>query len=315
MEGVFFMHAAPAALIQTIRRFNRFYKNILGLLNRHLPDSEFSLPEARVLYELNCGSDCTAKELAGELKMDSGYFSRVITGLIRRGLVHRVQSALDGRSYHLNLTELGKETFARLDRLSDQQTRILAEGLSCDRQQRLAEGMRIIEEAFLGKPITKESIIIRSDLRPGDVGYLIYLHGLIYDRECGYGHGFEGYVCKTFYEFFEHYSPEKDRIWFAEDCGRIVGAIAIVGHTAKKAQLRWFILSPEYRGLGLGSRLMGEAMAFVREKGYKDIFLITTQDQQTAIRMYEKAGFQKATENECDMWGKQLTELTFELHL
>ena len=152
-------------------------------------------------------------------------------------------------------------------------------------------------------------------MRPGDIGKLISLHGWIYQQECGYDHSFEGYVCKTFYEFLENYHPSKDRVWFLESGGQMAGAIAVVGHSKTRAQLRWFILHPKYRGFGLGSRLMKEAIAYCREKGYKDIFLLTTLDQHTAIRMYEKAGFQKTTEHETYMWGKNLTELTFELHM
>lgn len=310
------MHAEPAALIHAIRKFNRFYTNILGLLNQHLLGSEFSLPEVRVLYELAHSRDITAKQLTRELKIDPGYLSRTIKRLEKQGLVYRVQSKEDGRSYHLYLTDKGKETFLRLDELSDRQIGGLTANLSTDSQAQLAQGMRVIEEALADKPaVSKESIDIRCDLRPGDAGYLIYLHGWIYFKECGYDHGFEGYVCKTFYEFFENYRSDKDKLWFAEVDGKIIGAIAVVGHTDKRAQLRWFILHPDYRGKGLGSRLMGEAMGFCREKGYKDIFLFTTQDQQTAIRMYEKAGFQKVLEHETHMWGKQLKELTYELHM
>ena len=310
------MHVVPAALIKTVRGFNRFYTNILGLLDNHLLKSDFSLPEVRVLYELAHRADCTAKRLIEELKIDPGYLSRIIKRLEKQGLVYRVQSKEDGRAYHLHLTDKGMETFSHLDRLSDEQIGGLLADLKEDGRTKLVQGMRFIEDALIKRSaVSRESVSIRCDLKPGDVGTLIHLHGWIYDRECGYDHGFEGYVCMTFYEFFEHYSPQKDRLWFAEADGRMIGAIAIVGHTQTKAQLRWFILHPDYRGLGLGSRLMGEAMAYCREKGYKDIFLFTTKDQQTAIRMYEKAGFKKVSENERDMWGKHLTELTYEMHL
>ena len=310
------MPAVPAALVKTVRSFNRFYTNILGLLDHHLLKTDFSLPEVRVLYELAHRENCTAKELTGELKTDPGYLSRILKRLEKQGLVYRVQSKEDGRAYHLHLTDVGVETFSHLDRLSDEQIGGMLADLKEDGRAKLVQGMLSIEGALLGRPAgSREGVSIRCDLRPGDAGTLIHLHGWIYDRECGYDHGFEGYVCKTLYEFFEKYSPQKDRFWFAEAGGQMIGAIAIVGHTKAKAQLRWFILHPDYRGQGLGSRLMGEAMAYCREKGYKDIFLYTTKDQRTAIRMYEKAGFQIVSENERDMWGKRLTELMFELHL
>ncbi len=309
------MQTASLNLIHAVRRFNRFYTNILGLLNHHLLSSDYSLPEARVLFELYNSRDITSRKLTEELKIDPGYLSRILKRLEKQGLLCRAKSAEDGRAYPINLTDKGMETFRELDGLSDKQIGGLMANLDKDRRERLMSGMRNVEGALSGEPaVSKDGITIRSDFRPGDAGYLIYLHGWIYQKECGYDHGFEGYVCKTFYEFFENYSPDKDRIYIAEAEGKIIGAIAVVGHTAVKAQLRWFILHPDFRGLGLGSRLIGEAMAYLREKGYKDIFLYTTKDQQTAIRMYEKAGFQKVLEHETRMWGKHLTELTYELH-
>ncbi len=309
------MQTVPLNLIHAVRRFNRFYTNILGLLNHHLLSSDYSLPEARVLFELYNSRDITSRKLTEDLKIDPGYLSRILKRLEKQGLLCRTKSLEDGRAYPINLTDKGMETFQELDGLSDKQIGGLMADLDKDRRERLMSGMRNVEGALNGAPaVSGDGITIRSDFRSGDAGYLIYLHGWIYQKECGYDHGFEGYVCKTFYEFFENYSPDKDRIFIAEAEGKIIGAIAVVGHTAVKAQLRWFILHPDYRGLGLGSRLMGEAMAYLREKDYKDIFLYTTKDQQTAIRMYEKAGFQKVLEHETRMWGKHLTELTYELH-
>lgn len=152
-------------------------------------------------------------------------------------------------------------------------------------------------------------------MRPGDVGHLIHLHGWIYAEECGFNHEFEGYVCKTFYNFFENYSSEKDRLWFAESNGRMIGAIAIVGHSAVRAQLRWFIIHPAFRGIGLGRTLLNEAMKYCNEKEYKNVFLETTEEQKTAIRMYMNAGFKKVAEQENNIWGKKLVEQTYELEL
>ena len=87
-----------------------------------------------------------------------------------------------------------------------------------------------------------------------------------------------------------------------------MGAITIVGHSAKKAQLRWFILHPQFRGIGLGSTLLSEAMQYCKDKGFRNVFLETTEDQKTAIKMYLKAGFKKVAEHENNAWGKNLVE-------
>lgn len=310
------MNSIYTPSIHIIRRFNRFYTNILGLVDQHLLDSEFSLAEVRVLYEIEHTEHCTAKELISALRIDPGYLSRILKRLGKDNLIHRVQSPEDGRLYYLYLTDQGKDTLSKLEDLSNGQIDQMISCLPEQNQMSVVESMKTIENALTGKPfLTSEKVKIRCDLRPGDVGYLIHLHGWIYAQECGYNHMFEGYVCKTFYHFFENYSPEKDRLWFAEVDGKMIGAIAIVEHSVIQAQLRWFILHPSYRGIGLGRTLLNEAMKYCKDKGYQQVFLQTTEEQKTAIRMYMNAGFRKVAEQENKVWGKKLVEETYELKL
>jgi DNA-binding MarR family transcriptional regulator/GNAT superfamily N-acetyltransferase len=310
------VNSVSTPLIHAVRRFNRFYTNILGLLDQHLLNSEFSLSEARVLYEICHTEKCTAKNLSEELRIDPGYLSRMIKHFEKHGLTYRVQSTQDGRLYYLYLTDQGKDTLSKLDALSNRQIDQMLSRLPEQDQHKLAEGIQTIENALSGKPEpVREKIIIRSELKPGDIGFLIHLHGWIYAEECGYNHVFESYVCKTFYDLLENYNPKMDRFWFAQANGAMIGAIAIVGHSSQKAQLRWFILHPQFRGLGLGSTLLNEALQYSREKGFQKVFLETTEDQKTAIKMYMKAGFKKVAEHGNHTWGKNLVEQTFELNL
>lgn len=310
------MNSIDKPLIESIRRFNRFYTNILGLLDRHMLDSDFSLAEVRVLYEIGHMKNCTAKDLIEVLRIDPGYLSRIIKRFKKENLLDRVQSPEDGRLYYLNLTDIGVDTLAQLDFLSDGQIQQMISSVTESDRVGVAESMKTIENALSGKAaLSGEAVNIRSDLRPGDVGDLIRLHGWIYAQECGYNFAFEGYVCKTFDQLFQHYSPEKDRFWFAEVNNEMMGAIAVVEHSANLVQLRWFILHPSIRRLGLGKSLLNEALNYCKEKGYQKVFLETTKDQETAIKMYTKVGFRKVTEHEIQMWGKELVEQTYELNL
>lgn len=302
--------------VGAIRKFNRYYTNILGLLEQHMLGSEFSLSEIRVLFEIGYIENCTSKKLIHELNIDSGYLSRIIKRFEKLGLIYRQQSTEDGRLYYLFLTSKGKEMMATLNDISDNQIQSLVACLQEQEQRKLVEAMQVIESTLSGKPsLSTERICFRSMLMPGDVGRLIYLHGRLYADECGYNHAFEGYVCKTFHEFFQNYSPEKDRFWFAEADGQMMGAIAIVGHSETEAQLRWFILQPDFRGMGVGNKLLNKALQYCRDKGYRTVFLYTTEDQKTAIKMYLKAGFKKVQESENNMWGKSLIELCYQLDL
>ncbi|MEW6746513.1 MAG: GNAT family N-acetyltransferase [Planctomycetota bacterium] len=120
-----------------------------------------------------------------------------------------------------------------------------------------------------------QRIHVRSDLQPGDIGYVTYLHGILYAREYQWDVTFEGYVAQSLAEFALAYDPRKDRLWVAEIGGRIVGSVGIVGRSDSEAQLRWFLVDPTCRGQSLGQRLLDEAIRFCRERDFKSIFLWT----------------------------------------
>ena len=157
-------------------------------------------------------------------------------------------------------------------------------------------------------------ITIRHDLRPGDAGYIIYLHGWIYAQEYNYSTVFEAYVAKSFYDFLIHYDPAKDRLWVAEHDQKIVGCVGIVDR-GERAQLRWFLLHPDARGIGLGKRLLQSAIDYCRARHFKTIYLATTDDLTQAIGMYTKAGFVQTTEKPNEGWRANLKELEFEMRL
>ncbi len=56
-----------------IRKFNRFYTNIIGLVNQTILESPYSLAEARVLLEIDNAQQCTASDLTKLLQIDPGY--------------------------------------------------------------------------------------------------------------------------------------------------------------------------------------------------------------------------------------------------
>jgi GNAT superfamily N-acetyltransferase len=159
-------------------------------------------------------------------------------------------------------------------------------------------------------------VTVRHDLRPGDMGRVIALHGVLYAEEYGFDHGFEAYVAETVAEFGHLARPDRDRLWLAERDGRLVGSIAIVGREHGAAQLRWFLVGPEARGHGLGRRLVGEALAFCRTAGYRSVYLWTVTGLDAAARLYLAAGFRKTeTKPPATLWGVSLAEERYDLEL
>jgi N-acetylglutamate synthase-like GNAT family acetyltransferase len=157
--------------------------------------------------------------------------------------------------------------------------------------------------------------MVRKSFKPGDIGYLTYLHGTIYAKEYGYDQTFKAYVAAGLAEFLKSFNPNKDRMCLAEVDDQIIGVIAVVGHSKLEAQLRWFLVHPDYRGHGLGNELMKEALGFCKECKYKTVFLWTTSDLHAASRLYTCVGFKKVEDKTHEIWGKRVTEERYELQL
>jgi len=157
-------------------------------------------------------------------------------------------------------------------------------------------------------------ISIRTELCPGDIGYVTYMHGALYHREYKYGLQFESYVAKGLCEFYEKYNPKRNRIWACEHNDRMIGFLLLMdrGHAA---QLRYFLIDPDYRGMGLGSKLMNLYMDFLRQGGYKESYLWTTHELSTAAALYKRHGFQLTEEKESTAFGKALREQRYDLIL
>jgi GNAT superfamily N-acetyltransferase len=157
--------------------------------------------------------------------------------------------------------------------------------------------------------------VIRTEMKPGDLGEIVHLHGVIYEEEYGLDNTFEAYVAGPLSEFVLHPDESGQRIWVVELGGKLVGCIAIVRNAEGVAQLRWFLLTPETRGKGLGKRLMEEAVEFSRQAGYRRIILWTFSELEAAIALYRRWGFRKTEEKAHHIWGRDLVEEKYELDL
>jgi ribosomal protein S18 acetylase RimI-like enzyme len=156
---------------------------------------------------------------------------------------------------------------------------------------------------------------IRSSFRPGDIGWIIHLHGVLYAKEYGWDHTFDGYVAEGLSRFALSFDAQKDCLWIAERGEQIVGFIAIAGHSELEAQLRWFLVDPAQRGRGLGRLLLNKALHFCRERRFRSVFLWTVSDLKAAAHLYQSVGFLKTEEKTHHIWGRPLTEERYELSL
>jgi GNAT superfamily N-acetyltransferase len=157
-------------------------------------------------------------------------------------------------------------------------------------------------------------VTLRTDLRPGDIGTMVYLHGTIYAKEYGFDHTFEAYVAGPLAEFARSPSA-RERLWIAEWDGRIVGCIAVVAASPQVGQLRWFLVDPSARGVGLGKKLLHEAVAFCKNCNYESATLWTVSALLTAAHLYRSIGFRKVEERPGHQWGVDVIEERYDLLL
>lgn len=303
--------------VAAVRRFNRFYTQEIGVLREGLLDSRFSLTEVRVLYELAHASPSVppgASALAAGLGLDEGYLSRILRGFEKRGLIRRAPSRSDRRKALLSLTAAGRKALAPLEARSRAEVRAKLAKLGVAKQGRLIEALRSIER-LLGAPDTQPVPLVLRGLEPGDIGWVVHRHGVLYAREYGYDTSFEALVAQIAAGFAQSFDATRERCWIAERDGEIVGSVFLVRKSAKVAKLRLLLVEPSARGLGLGTRLVAECVRFARSAGYRRIVLWTQSELASARRIYQSGGFRLVASEPHRSFGRDLTGETWELIL
>jgi DNA-binding MarR family transcriptional regulator/GNAT superfamily N-acetyltransferase len=303
-------HPVPA-----IRRFNRFYTRQIGLLQQGLLESSFSLTEVRLLYELAHREGATATGLAADLTLDPGYLSRMLANFEKRGWIRRQPSLTDRRQSILALTAKGSATFRPLEARSNQQVAQMLEKISPAAQAQLVNAMHQIEQILSPAPLSAAPYLLRAH-QPGDMGWVVFRHGVLYSGEYRYDERFEALVAEIVAEFIQHLDPARERCWIAERNGERVGSVFLVRKSPTISKLRLLLVEPSARGLGIGRRLVEECMRFARQCGYKKMMLWTQSELKAARAIYQKAGFKLTREEKHDSWSRKgLVAETWELKL
>jgi DNA-binding MarR family transcriptional regulator/GNAT superfamily N-acetyltransferase len=289
--------------IAAVRRFNRFYTQQIGVLREKPYRSPFSLTEVRVLYELAHHEKRTATELSNDLGLDAGYLSRILAGFDKRGWLNKKSCEADGRQSLLSLTAQGRKALAPLDARSREEVGTILSRLSGAEQDRLIDAMGTIEN-LLGTQSTQKPAYILRPHQPGDMGWVVHRHGVLYAQEYRYDEHFEALVAEIAAKFIQKFDPKRERCWIAEKDGEIVGSVFLVKHSKTVAKLRLLLVEPSARGLGIGKRLVEECVRFAQHAGYRKITLWTQSSLHAARGIYEKAGFRLVEKKKHHSWGQ-----------
>jgi DNA-binding MarR family transcriptional regulator/GNAT superfamily N-acetyltransferase len=306
--------AVDADRVAALRAFTRAYTALLGVLDEGLLHSPYSVTEARVIFELAQRELTHVADLRRDLGIDAGYMSRITARLEADGLVRRERSQADARRQVLRLTEQGRVVFGMLDaRAAEQATQLLA-GMPDPVQRRVVAAMDTIRAAFADGATSPSTVVLRAP-EPGDLGWVVARHGVLYAAEYGWDETFEGLVARIVGEFAADHDPRREAAWIAEIDGEPVGCVFCVAADEATAQLRLLLVEPTARGRGVGRRLVDECVRFARRTGYRSIVLWTNDVLVSARRIYEAAGFALVGEDPHHSFGHDLVGQHWSLEL
>jgi len=301
--------------VERIRAFNRRWTEVIGLLDAGLLETAYSLPEARVMFELGRSGDdepCEQIELRRRLRMDPSYLTRIVSRLQRSGLVRTHRSDVDRRHVRLALTPAGRAAFTDLDRRSAAQISALLEPLTDHDRRRVGLAFDTIERILDGD--RHREVTVRG-LDSGDLGWVIQRHGEIYRDEYEWDMTFEALVAEIVADYVSHHRPGREHAWIAEVDGARAGCVFCCQRDADTAQLRILLVEPSARGLGIGRRLVDECIDFARSANYRTVMLWTNDVLVSARRIYEAAGFALVDEEPHHSFGHDLVGQNWELAL
>lgn len=299
--------------VERVRRFNRGWTEVLGLLDQGLLATEYSLTEARVIFELAQRPAWERLALRNRLGIDASFLTRVLNRLEQRGLVASTPSMSDGRAIDLALTSAGRVAFEDLNRRSRQQIGELLGPLTPGGRREVVEAMTVIERLL--RPGTGEGEITIRRLRPGDLGWVVERHGSVYFDQFGWDADFEALVARIVADYHQGFKPGREDAWIAEVDGARAGCVFCCERDENTAQLRILLVEPWARGLGIGTRLVDECLAFARGAGYRKIMLWTNDVLVSARRIYQAAGFHLVEEEAHHSFGHDLVGQNWELDL
>ena len=300
-----------------VREFNQFYTRQIGLLNRRLPATNLSLPEARVLYELAHAPAAgrTAAEIGRALSMDKALLSRIVGRFRARRLMQSRVSPDHGKHRLLSLTGAGRRAFAAAEAAARAQVDALLAPIGEGGRERLIEAMGDIRAALRDREEENTNLSLRR-LRPGDIGWIIHRQTVLYHQEYGWDWTYEGLASRILGAFVDEFDPAREDGWVAERGGAIAGSVFLMkSDDPAVAKLRLLYVEPSARGAGLGRTLVATCIVRARELGYRQLTLWTNDVLVAARRIYEAAGFRLVREAPHRSFGHDLVGQTWALDL
>ncbi len=285
-----------ASAVQTLRRFNRYYTNRLGLLGRYRFDTNLTLTQARVIFEIGHAGRHTQSALGGDLKVDPGYLNRVVKGLAARQLVSMRRDRHDGRVSVLALTRAGRGMLAKINADSDAEVDEMLRGLDERDQLSLVRSLDAARR-LLEKQEVRGPRIQRAE-NPRDVAAARTLMRE-YGEFLGEDLSFQGFE-EELATLPGKYAPPSGALFLAwaragSGQGRAVpaGCVAVRRLSTGVCEMTRLFIRPRYRSLGIGRALAERVVDEARTLGYRKMRLDTLQRLESAVALYRSMGFRQ----------------------
>lgn len=282
--GVETAQPIDAAQITAIRAFNRFYTARFGLLRKRHLDGDFSLTEARTLYEIGSNAGITARILRTTLQLDAGYISRTLASLHKRRLIRRTASKQDGREKRLSLTATGEKAVAKLNQQSEEQIQQILATISPVERSELTESLVRAQRILNANPKNNVQITRLTRLTPDAIAlideYYDAVHVLQRDTPANLA---------------EILQASNSGMWLAHLDGRAVGCVVLrhLPSVPSAAECKRLYVQPAARGHHIAGRLMDALENHARSLGLTAIYLDSYHGLQAAIALYRNRGYEE----------------------
>lgn len=265
-----------------VRQFNRFYTVHLGLLRGRYLDTDYSLSEGRIMYELSQNPGCTANQLRGKLELDAGYMSRLLRSLTERGLVHGARSERDKRATLLSLTPFGLTTVADINRLASAETVRMLNQLDAAQRAELLDAMRKVQDILSPPPLR---VIRAGAAQLADARHLLHE----YFDVIGVVLRDDDAAIRAFL------NDASSAMWIAYVDGAPAACVAMrpLPEVPGAAECKRLYVADKYRRRGLAEALMQALETHAAQAGHDAVYLDTKDDLVGAIKLYDGLGYER----------------------
>src|SRR5690348_310850 len=270
--------------VQLVRAFNRTITQRLGVLSEKYLGRDRPYVESRLLFEIGT-KGTTVRELRGRLGMDSGFLSRLLRGLERKGLATTRPSAADGRVRIISLSRSGLSELSRINTLSDELARSMLAPLGGEQATRLLKAMSEVERLLRASGIE----IAQEDPASDDAERCLARYFAEIDAR------FDGGFDRTRGGAAEldDFVPPRGCLLLARLHSEPVGCGALRTFEPGVGEIKRMWISPEVRGLGVGRRLLAELERVAKKRRMRAIRLDTNASLAEALHLYRSAGYRE----------------------